>query len=199
MPVRVVETDPVVVRELVGDRVSSADRVPVRDTGPETLEVGVPVLPADRDAVREEEIVAVPEFVAFTDTVGVELDDVDFVLVTLRVAVPVGDVDRVDDAVRDPVAVPVGLRVPVTLWVEPADFEAVLLPEADVEGLRVEVAVRVALVEVLGDRVPVVVRVITDELVPVREEDIVAVVDTLCKDVFVDEAERVMTAVPVAV
>lgn len=158
VPVRVVETDLVVMGELDEVRVGSADRVPVREIGPETLDVGLRVAPVDRVVVREEEIVAVPDFVGWTDTDGVDVVVVVREPVGLRVAVPEELEERLADIVRDPVDVPVGLRVPLTVLVAPADLVPVREPDAEVDGLRVPVVVRVEVMVDEGERVPVEVR-----------------------------------------
>jgi hypothetical protein len=181
------------------DRVGSADRVPVREIGPEALDVGLRVAPDDRVVVREEEIVAVPDFVGWTDTEGVDVvvvvrvPDTDFVAALVELD------DRVEETVPVPVAVCVELRVPDTDRVWPADLEDVREPDAEVDGLRVPVVVRVEVMVDEGDRVPVVVRESVVERVLVREADTVAVAVCDCIGVRVVVVVRVMVAVPEAV
>ena len=193
------EIEPVDVGEPDGVRVGSTERVPVREVTPDTVEEGEPVALADRVVVREEEIVAVPDFVGWTDTEVFDVGVVVRVIVGLRVAVPDELEERLADVVRDPVDVPVGLRVPLTVLVAPADLVPVREPDAEVDGLRVPVVVRVDVTVDEGDRVPVEVRVIVVERVLVREDETVAVAVFDCIGVRVVVVVRVMMAVPEAV
>lgn len=71
--------------------------------------------------------------------------------------------------------------------------------EAETEGLRVPVVVRVEVIEEEGERVLVTVRVMIDERVLVREEETVAEAERVSKGVRVPVTVRVMMAVPEAV
>lgn len=99
------------------------------------------------------------------------------VLVTDFVSAAVELEDRVEETVAVPVAVCVELRVPVTDRVCPADLEDVLEPDAEVDGLRVPVVVRVEVTVEEGERVPVEVRETVVERVLVREAVTVVVVE----------------------